>query len=304
MTHVVCQFSQLTQQFDTKTVFSGLSSTLTDGLTGLVGRNGQGKSVLLALLAQDFPPTGGSIRWLVPFYWVRQLQRLQGLNLADALGVGTLYDSFERIQSGEASAEDFAQVEDRWHLPALWEQELHEAGLDLPLSTPVQHLSGGEQTRLALCRAFLQPDHYLLLDEPSNHLDTEGRQWLLAKLTQHPVGALVAMPKLPPRNSNWQHSNTTASNKNSNNKLHWKNPPIAANRVNANLAGLCAVTPMRDFVLLFGDETPGFIIPFHHGFLMYLISFANSMSSNATAERMVSLFLLTMLLTFAIASHA
>jgi hypothetical protein len=61
---------------------------------------------------------------------------------------------------------------------------------------------------------------------------------------------------------------------------------------------------MRDFVLLFGDETPGFIIPFHHGFLMYLISFANSMSSNATAERMVSLFLLTMLLTFAIASHA
>ena len=90
MTHVVCQFSQLTQQFDTKTVFTGLSSTLTDGLTGLVGRNGQGKSVLLALLAQDFPPTSGSIRWLVPFYWVRQLQRLQGLRLADALGVGAL----------------------------------------------------------------------------------------------------------------------------------------------------------------------------------------------------------------------
>ena len=192
MTHVVCQFSQLTQQFDTKTVFTGLSSTLTDGLTGLVGRNGQGKSVLLALLAQDFPPTSGSIRWLVPFYWVRQLQRLQGLRLADALGVGALYNSFERIQSGEASADDFAQVEDRWHLPALWEQELYEAGLDLPLSTPVQHLSGGEQTRLALCRAFLQPDHYLLLDEPSNHLDTEGRRWLLAKLTQHPAGALVA----------------------------------------------------------------------------------------------------------------
>ena len=192
MTHVVCQFSQLTQQFDTKTVFSELSSTLSDGLTGLVGRNGQGKSVLLALLAQDFPATSGSIRWFVSFYWVQQLQRLQGLRLADALGVGGLYDSFERIQSGDANAEDFAQVEDRWHLPSLWEQELHEAGLDLPLSTPVQHLSGGEQTRLALCRAFLQPNHYLLLDEPSNHLDTEGRQWLLAKLTQHPAGALVS----------------------------------------------------------------------------------------------------------------
>ncbi|MGB5597671.1 MAG: ATP-binding cassette domain-containing protein [Thiothrix litoralis] len=51
-------------------------------MTGLVGRNGQGKSVLLTLLAQDFTPTSGSIRWLVPFYWVRQLQRLQGLRLA------------------------------------------------------------------------------------------------------------------------------------------------------------------------------------------------------------------------------
>ena len=220
MTHVVCQFSQLTQQFDTKTVFTGLSSTLTGGLTGLVGRNGQGKSVLLALLAQDLPPTSGNIRWLVPFYWVPQLQRLQGLRLADALGVGVLYDSFERIQSGEASAEDFTQVEDRWHLPSLWEQELHQAGLDLPLSTPVQQLSGGEQTRLALCRAFLQPDHYLLLDEPSNHLDTEGRQWLLAKLTQHPAGALVAT-----------HDRELLQQVD---RLHWKNPPIAANRVNAS----------------------------------------------------------------------
>ena len=192
MTQVVCQFSQLTQQFDTKTVFAELSSTLTDGLTGLVGRNGQGKSVLLALLAQDFLPTSGSIRWLVPFYWVRQLQRLQGLNLADALGVGALYDSFERIQSGEASAEDFAQVEDRWHLPALWEQELHEAGLDLPLSTPAQQLSGGEQTRLALCRAFLRPDHYLLLDEPSNHLDLPSIQALETMLRTY-QGALVVV---------------------------------------------------------------------------------------------------------------
>jgi ATPase subunit of ABC transporter with duplicated ATPase domains len=71
-----------------------------------------------------------------------------------------LYDSFERIQSGEASAEDFSQVKDRWHLPALWEQKLHKAGLNFPLSTPVQHLSGDKQTRLALCRVFLQPDHY------------------------------------------------------------------------------------------------------------------------------------------------
>jgi len=61
MTQVVCQFSQLTQQFDTKAVFSGLSSTLTNGLTGLVGRNGQGKSVLLALPRKiSHPPAAAS----------------------------------------------------------------------------------------------------------------------------------------------------------------------------------------------------------------------------------------------------
>ncbi|MEB4592365.1 ATP-binding cassette domain-containing protein [Candidatus Thiothrix sp. Deng01] len=191
MARIVCQFSQLTQQFDSTPVFSGLAATLGDGLTGLVGRNGQGKSVLLALLAQAFPPTGGAIRWFVPFDWVGQGQ-LQGLRLADALGVGPLYDSFLRIQSGSVDEQDFARMENLWHLPALWEQALCEAGLDLPLSAPVQHLSGGEHARLALCRVFLQPDHYLLLDEPSNHLDVAGRQWLLGKLSRHPGGALIA----------------------------------------------------------------------------------------------------------------
>jgi ATPase subunit of ABC transporter with duplicated ATPase domains len=192
MTRIVCQFSQLTQQFDATTVFAGLSSTLTDGLTGLVGRNGQGKSVLLALLAQASPPTGGAIRWSVPFHWVPQLERLQGTRLADALGIGSLYDSFQRIQSGSTDEQDFTNVENLWHLPTLWEQELQAAGLNFPLSAPTSHLSGGEQTRLALCKAFLNPDHYLLLDEPSNHLDTEGRHWLLQKLAHHPAGALIA----------------------------------------------------------------------------------------------------------------
>lgn len=190
--HVVCQFSQLTQQFDAEPIFSQLSATLQAGLTGLVGRNGQGKSVLMALLAQSLPPTEGSIQWFAPFYWVQQLERLQGLRLADALGVGWLYDSWQYIQAGEADAEDLARLEDHWHLPALWEQTLQEAGLHLPLSTYAEQLSGGEQTRLALCRAFLQTDHYLLLDEPSNHLDTQGRQWLLDKLLKHPAGGLLA----------------------------------------------------------------------------------------------------------------
>ncbi|EIJ36528.1 ATP-binding cassette domain-containing protein [Thiothrix nivea] len=192
MTRVVCQFSQLTRQFDARPVFSGLSTTLTASLTGLTGRNGQGKSVLLALLAQALPPNNGSIRWFVPFHWVQQLERPQGLRLADALGVGDLHDCFQRIQRGESREQDFVRVENRWHLPAQWDQALHDAGLHRPLSAPADCLSGGEQTRLALCRAFLLPNHYLLLDEPGNHLDAEGHDWLRQKLVHHPAGALIA----------------------------------------------------------------------------------------------------------------
>ncbi|MGB1257885.1 MAG: ATP-binding cassette domain-containing protein [Thiolinea sp.] len=191
MMPIVCRFSRLTHRFDNTEVFTELSATLSNQLTGLLGRNGQGKSVLMALLAQAMPASSGSISWSQPFHWVQQTERLQGPRIAEALGVSARYDCFQRIESGTANEEDFALVTDLWHLPAQWERVLQEAGLDMPLSAPVNRLSGGEQTRVALCRAFLLHNHYLLLDEPSNHLDTDGRIWLAAKLSAHPAGALV-----------------------------------------------------------------------------------------------------------------
>ncbi|HPE61331.1 MAG TPA: ATP-binding cassette domain-containing protein [Thiolinea sp.] len=190
-TQTICHFSNLSQQFDQHPVFTGLSATLTGGLTGLLGRNAQGKSVLLALLARLRPASSGHVRWFVPFHHVGQLQRLQGTRIADALGVGALYDCFERLQAGTADEADYLRLEGYWHLPPQWDSALHEAGLSFPLSAPVAHLSGGEQTRLALCRAFLLPDHYLLLDEPGNHLDADGHQWLQTRLAAHPAGALL-----------------------------------------------------------------------------------------------------------------
>ncbi len=72
-----------------------------------------------------------------------------------------------------------------------WQQLLESAGLPTALDTPTQHLSEGQKTKLALCRLFLLKDHYLLLDEPSNHLDTRGREWLISQMKQHPTGGLI-----------------------------------------------------------------------------------------------------------------
>lgn len=188
---VLCHFSGLTLHFGANTLFSNLSGTLTRTTNGLIGPNGRGKSVLLKLLAGDMLPSSGQINWAVPVYRVDQVARLRGPRVAEALDVAAMYDRFCRIEQGQSTLQDLEVVADLWHLPASWTALLSDAGLPQDLDTPISRLSGGEQTRLALCAAFLKRDHFLLLDEPSNHLDADGRVWLMQRLAEHPAGALV-----------------------------------------------------------------------------------------------------------------
>ncbi|CDG16395.1 ATP-binding cassette domain-containing protein [Xenorhabdus doucetiae] len=188
---IACHFSQLSIEFNQKNLFPPLSGTLFCQQTALIGSNGKGKSVLLRLLAQRLLPASGYIVWNRPFIYVDQLTRLAGETLADALGVTALCQAFQRVEAGTATMDDFEQLDGQWQQPAIWQSLLDSARLPLLMETPVQNLSGGQQTRLALCRAFLHGDHFLLLDEPDNHLDHEGRLWLTDRLEQHKAGALV-----------------------------------------------------------------------------------------------------------------
>lgn len=188
---IACHFSQLNIEFNQTALFPPLSGTLSCKKNALIGHNGRGKSILMQLLAQVLPPTQGSVHWNMPFIHINQLTRLTGETLIDALGITGLYHAFSRIESGNGSQRDFEQVDDKWHLPSQWQRLLDSARLPISMDTPIAHLSGGERTRLALCRAFLQQDSFLLLDEPDNHLDATSRQWLSQKLTEHRAGSLV-----------------------------------------------------------------------------------------------------------------
>lgn len=189
---VACHFTNLSLAFDDRPLFDGMTATLPAGVSGLIGPNGCGKSVLLELLNGDRSPAGGDIHWDRPHCRLAQRPDIQGLRIADALRVGPLFDAFSRIEQGRAMPRDLDRVADHWHRPAEWQAQLAEAGLEIPMGVPVDQLSGGQQVRLALCAAFLRQDHFLLLDEPSNHLDAAGRAWLLEKLHSHSGGALVA----------------------------------------------------------------------------------------------------------------
>jgi len=167
------------QHPDRQPLFHGLSFTLNPGQqAALVGPNGVGKSTLLRLLAGQLLPTAGTITTSEPPYYVPQhLGQYDHLTLAQALGVADQLHALHAILAGDAAPEHFATLADDWELEdriraALAHWQL-PPGLDL--RQPLHTLSGGEKTKVFLAGAQLQAPGLVLLDEPSNHLDTAAR---------------------------------------------------------------------------------------------------------------------------------
>lgn len=194
MTQQACVVSNLSLELAQSKLFTNLSFQLPIGqFTGLIGRNGQGKSLLMSILDGEKTtlPYSGQISWLHPHQHLHQFQRIQSATIAETLEIEDLYFCFERINNGTATLTDFDQVEHLWHLPSEWQQLLESADLPTDLGKSTNQLSEGQKTKLALCRLFLLKDHYLLLDEPSNHLDTQGRKWLVQQMELHPTGGFI-----------------------------------------------------------------------------------------------------------------
>ena len=139
---------------------------------GVVGRNGDGKSTLLALISGAEEPDAGVVT------------RTGGVGLA-ALGQGDELDASQTIRAelvgGRADHEWAADARFRSVLDGLL------GGVDITrfpqgLDTPIAPLSGGERRRIALAKTLLDDPELLLLDEPTNHLDVEGVDWLARHL--------------------------------------------------------------------------------------------------------------------------
>lgn len=157
---IACHFSQLTIEFNQARLFPPLTRSLACQQNALIGHNGKGKSILLRLLAQKITPSAGQVNWNMPFVHVDQLTRLQGNTLAQALDIHEIYQAFQRVDAGIATLEDIELLDGKWQLPVTWQNLLDSAQLPVALDTPIAHLSGGEQTRLALCRVFLQTESF------------------------------------------------------------------------------------------------------------------------------------------------
>lgn len=153
-------------EFPTKKVFDGITIGVNDGdRIGIVGRNGDGKSTLLKLLAKRIQPDDGRIthRNSLTFGLLDQSDVIDpGLTI----GQSVVGDVSEHIWAGNPKIRDVI------------------SGLlnDLDWNKQVGELSGGQRRRVALAKLLVQDLDIVMLDEPTNHLDIEGVAWLAQHL--------------------------------------------------------------------------------------------------------------------------
>lgn len=178
---------------DGRTLFTDLHEQFDARPTGLVGRNGVGKTVLAQILAGLLQPTAGECqRSNSVHYLAQQVAQPKGASVADLAGIQPTLDALARIEAGSTTIEDFEAVDERWDMPQRFRHELERNGLGyLEATTPANTLSGGEAMRVALMGAMLSNADFLILDEPSNHLDRPNRQALIEQLQRWPSGLIV-----------------------------------------------------------------------------------------------------------------
>ncbi|QSN60942.1 MULTISPECIES: energy-dependent translational throttle protein EttA [unclassified Caballeronia] len=180
---------------------------------GLLGLNGSGKSTLIRIMAgvdKDIEGEAQPMPNLNIGYLPQepQLDPQQTVRQAVEEGLGDVFQAqkkldeiyaayaepdadFDKLAAEQAKYEAILATSDGGSP----EQQLEVAAdaLRLPAwDAKIEHLSGGEKRRVALCKLLLQKPDMLLLDEPTNHLDAESVEWLEQFLTRYP-GTVVAV---------------------------------------------------------------------------------------------------------------
>jgi energy-dependent translational throttle protein EttA len=182
---------------------------------GVLGANGSGKSSLLRIMAgvdkeylgEVHPAPGIRVGYFAQEPDLGPAKTVQEAVNESVVDIRSLVTEFEaismklgeemsddamtRLLEKQAALQDRIEASDAWNLDSRVDIAMEALRLP-PADAPIEHLSGGERRRVALCRIILSRPDMLLLDEPTNHLDAESVAWL-ERFLQEYTGTVVAV---------------------------------------------------------------------------------------------------------------
>lgn len=188
------------------TLFSDLSAVFSAPLTGLIGDNGCGKTTLMRLILGELAPDSGSV--VAPERMAHLPQDLglgRGQTLAELCGITEILWALQAVESGEYSPELYETIGDNWDVeerilttlaaygftPATQVDRDSPEAIRALFARDMRSFSGGEAVIAALASLTVSDPEFILLDEPTNNLDSAAKAQLFETLEAFPCPALI-----------------------------------------------------------------------------------------------------------------
>ena len=204
--------------FNGESLLENLCFSLNEGdRVGLIGANGEGKTTLIRLILGELDPESGTLfrKNGIRIGYLAQtggydsyntvFEEMRDVFTADIRAIESLRETEALFAQAKEGSDEYRALSakyeylnkqiaarDSYHYEVKIRTVLNGMGFESVYDQPIHTMSGGEKTRLKLCRLLLEDPELLILDEPTNHLDMKTLFWLEEYLSTY-KGAILTV---------------------------------------------------------------------------------------------------------------